>query len=415
MTRLSSTFVWVILGCLYPFLESTDPAAGGAPTQNSVPEAAVVATPRTKYVGDQLCLLCHKDQALSYLHTAHHLTSQTPGKDSIFGSFEEGANTLKIADPAPVIGDPGLYYKMENHGDSYSVTAVSGFEGQWRTRSEQIAIVIGSGVRGQSYLYWRGDRLFELPVSYWSDGRQWINSPGFRNGPPNFDRVVSQRCVECHATYLRALSPDPAANRYDKATLVTGISCETCHGPGNDHVAAHRSSPSAATKAAGKKILNPANFSRDRQVDLCALCHNGARQEEIAPAFSYLPGNFLDNFLRPNRADTAVDPDVHANQVGLLKRSRCYVSSPKMNCSTCHDVHAPERPAASYSNKCLSCHQVESCGMAKTMGHRIAENCIDCHMPVEQTKAIVSETGDKVIRTTMRTHWIKTYPAPEQP
>jgi hypothetical protein len=250
MTRLSLVFLWGILGCLYPFLQSADQAARGAQTQNSLAEAAG-ATPRTKYAGDQSCLLCHKDQALSYLHTAHHLTSQSPGKDSILGSFEEGANVLKIADPAPVIGDPGLSYRMENYGGSYSVTAVSGFEGQWKRRSEQIAIVIGSGMRGQSYLYWRGDQLFELPVSYWPDGRQWINSPGFRNGPPNFDRVVSQRCVECHATYIRALSPDPATNRYDKASLVTGISCETCHGPGADHVAMHRASPSVATKPIG--------------------------------------------------------------------------------------------------------------------------------------------------------------------
>jgi hypothetical protein len=53
--------------------------------------------------------------------------------------------------------------------------------------------------------------------------------------------------------------------------------------------------------------------------------------------------------------------------------------------------------------------------MEKKMGPRIAENCIDCHMPVEQTNAIVSETADKIIRTTMRTHWIKVYPAADQP
>jgi hypothetical protein len=53
--------------------------------------------------------------------------------------------------------------------------------------------------------------------------------------------------------------------------------------------------------------------------------------------------------------------------------------------------------------------------MEKKMGPKIAENCIDCHMPVEQTNAIVSETADKIIRTTMRTHWIKVYPAADQP
>jgi hypothetical protein len=49
--------------------------------------------------------------------------------------------------------------------------------------------------------------------------------------------------------------------------------------------------------------------------------------------------------------------------------------------------------------------------MERKLGAEIADKCIDCHMPVEQTNAIVSETADRVIRTKMRTHWIKVYPS----
>jgi hypothetical protein len=86
-----------------------------------------------------------------------------------------------------------------------------------------------------------------------------------------------------------------------------------------------------------------------------------------------------------------------------------------MTCSTCHDVHAPEQPAASYSAKCLTCHLWQSCGVAKTMGHRITSNCIDCHMPVEPTKVIVSNTAGKEVRAKMRNHWIKVYPDAHMP
>jgi hypothetical protein len=319
---------------------------------------------------------------------------------------------LKIADPAPIIGDPGVSYRMEEKDTGYYETAVTGFEGRWQTRSERIDIVIGSGIWGQSYLYWHGDKLFELPVSYWADGNRWINSPGFRNGRPVFDRPASPRCLECHVTYIEPLSTDPRVNRYDKESLVIGISCEICHGPGAQHVAIHRDG--AAAPSSGEAILNPAHFSRDQQVDMCALCHNGAQQTLMAQAFSYVPGEPLDKYLKPNLADAVERPDVHANQVALLKRSRCYVSSSNMTCSTCHQVHAPEHSAASYSVRCLTCHRVESCGMEKKMGPKIAENCIDCHMPVEQTNSIVSETADTVIRTKMRTHWIKVYPSTEQ-
>ena len=364
-----------------------------------------------KFAGDAACLSCHRDQGTSYAHTAHHLTSQPASKDSILGSFHEGSNVLMIADPATATDNPGLYFKMEAKPNGFYQTAVAGWPGQLKTRTERMDVVIGSGARGQSYLYWHGDQLYELPVSYWSDGNRWINSPGFKDHTMNFSRAVIPRCMECHATFVQALSPDPLGNKYDPASLVTGIACERCHGPGQAHIAqqqATQNTPPAVSSS--EAILNPAKFSRDRQVDLCALCHNGIRSEELVPAFSFVPGESLDTYLHPNEGDLEAHPNVHGNQVGLLQKSRCYVSSPNMSCSTCHDVHRPERPAAAYSDRCLSCHRVESCGMSKTMGAKIAQNCIDCHMPVQSTNAIVSETAGQIIRPKMRNHWIKVYP-----
>jgi hypothetical protein len=330
----------------------------------------------------------------------------------VLGSFRAGANILMIADPARTSPEPGLYFKMEAKDGGYYQTAVTGSGADLQTRTERMDVMTGSGVRGATYLYWDGDQLFELPVSYWTDGHQWINSPGYDNGTAKFSRPVYPGCLECHATYIKPLSQDPTTNRYEKSSLVTGISCETCHGPGADHIARQKSG-SVATQ--GQRILNPAKFSRDRQVDLCALCHNGIQRAAIAPAFSYLPGEPLTIYFKPIAVDNLEHPDVHGNQVGLLQRSRCYLSSAKMTCSTCHDVHASERPAAAYSEKCLTCHRWESCGVAKKMGHKIASNCIDCHMPVEPTNVIVSETADKTVRAKMRNHWIKVYPEARMP
>ena len=367
---------------------------------------------RAGYSGDAACLDCHKQQALSYLHTSHRLTSRLAGKDSVLGSFTPGSNLLMIVDPAHTTSRPSLSFRMEQKNGSYYETAATGSGNNLLTQTERIDIVTGSGVRGVTYLYWNGDRLYELPVSYWTDGHQWINSPGYENGTAKFWRPINPGCLECHSTYIRALSSDPLTNRYDRNTFIPGISCETCHGPGAEHTARQKSGTAAAQ---GQAILNPAKFSRDRQIDLCALCHNGIQRQELAPAFSYVPGEPLENYFKPLPSDSLEHPDVHGNQVGLLQRSRCYLSSPNMTCSTCHDVHAPEQPAASYSAKCLACHQWQSCGVAKTMGHRIASNCIDCHMPVEPTNVIVSETAGKVVRATMRNHWIKVYPAARMP
>jgi hypothetical protein len=128
-------------------------------------------------------------------------------------------------------------------------------------------------------------------------------------------------------------------------------------------------------------------------MDLCAYCHSGAQQAPLAPAFSYIPATPLEKYLQPIAIAEDSGPDVHANQVGLLKRSRCFLKSKTMTCSTCHEVHSPEKAAALYSTKCLDCHKAKDCAKFKTLGVKIASNCIDCHMPLQQTQAIVSKNG----------------------
>ena len=380
-------------------------SATNVPTGTSPPSASE-GTVRRGYVGDASCIPCHKTETAAYQATAHHLTSQLPSASTILGSFAKGSNRLTISSPELNGSDVHLYFDMEAKNDGYYQTAIAERGSQRLTRSQRIDIVVGSGVRGQTYLWWAENQLFELPVSYWTDGHRWINSPGYEDGTANYARHVDPRCLECHATYIKALSTDPQTNLYDRNSLVIGISCESCHGPGAEHVARAKNRVDKQSRSA---ILNPANFDRDRQVDQCALCHNGTTGKELLPAFSYLPGQPLDNYLLPNPADAEPHPDVHGNQVGLLKRSLCYLRSPAMTCSTCHDVHAPERSAASYSDRCLRCHQWQSCGVSKKLGSRIAENCIDCHMPLRETNAIASVTAGKVIRTSIRSHWIQVY------
>ena len=378
------------------------------------------------YVGDAVCAQCHKQQSDSYAQTAHHLTSQLPSAASILGSFQEPDNILMITNPKSTENEARLFFKMERAANVFRETAVAEKAAQQLTHSESIDLVVGSGRRGQTYLYWKGDALFELPVSYWTDNHAWINSPGYADGTANFGRQVDPRCLECHVTYIRPLSTDPQANIYDKPSLIPGISCETCHDMASAHVSKYVSGHPPPAGAASinpapvsakadwstSEIVNPATLTRDRQIDQCALCHNGTQSVQRMPAFSYRPGDHLDRYLDANPNDISDHPDVHGNQVGLLKKSRCYVASPTMSCSTCHDVHRTKESLAVYSARCMGCHQWQSCGIAHTAGKKIVNDCIDCHMPLQPTHAIVSVTAGQTLRTSIRTHWIKAYPAP---
>ncbi len=136
--------------------------------------------------------------------------------------------------------------------------------------------------------------------------------------------------------------------------------------------------------------------------------HSAGIGEQLAPAFSYVPGQPLENFIKLQRPDEDARVDVHGNQVALTQRSRCYLSS-QMTCTTCHDVHAPERQPAAYSEKCLQCHQAKDCGEFTKLGEKIRENCIDCHMPLQESNLIISNLHEKQVKARMRNHWIKVY------
>lgn len=341
------------------------------------------------------CNPCHEQIVRRYVQTAHFTTSARATARSIKGTFSAGHNVLRT-------GSPGISFQMERRGDAFYQTGIDSANA--RSATARFDFVIGSGRRGQSYLYWRQGLLFELPVSYLTGLHQWINSPGYRDGEIDFSRMIVPRCLECHSTAF-PLTHDRSAITYAGGYQL-GISCVKCHGDGHRHVQHHASHPG---EVRGRYILNPARFSRERQVDNCALCHSGAR-ELRQPPFSYRPGANLDDYLYPASDPVDLMPDVHGNQVGLLQRSKCFRSSPTMACATCHDVHQPQRTVAQFAQKCLACHHGLRHPRAAEIGARLIPECIDCHMPNERSRAIEINTPSARFALSFRNHAIGVYP-----
>ncbi len=356
---------------------------------------------RSAYVGDDACASCHQNRVDSYHHTAHALTSQIASPASIKGRFTSGDNILRTT-------NPNLYFVMEAGAQGLTQTAfIRTSPTEVMNRAEPFDLVIGSGRKGQTYLFWDHTKLNQLPVSYWTELGEWVNSPGYNDGTADFERPIAPRCLECHASSF--VSQAPPGNSYDRSSLKLGISCEKCHGPGGEHVARYRSfspPPTIATAA----IINPARLPRDRQMDVCALCHAGIGQS-TAPALSFKPGSVLAKSLRFPKLESNSHIDVHGSQVQLLERSRCFQSSPSMTCATCHDVHALQRDPAAFSASCLSCHKVEACGEFPKLAHAIDRQCVTCHMPLQETAQIViSGNNGRKLQPKVRNHQIAIYP-----
>ena len=83
--------------------------------------------------------------------------------------------------------------------------------------------------------------------------------------------------------------------------------------------------------------------------------------------------------------------------------------SSAITCSTCHNVHTPQRDVASFSERCLTCHKTESCGRYATMGLQIPRDCMKCHMPLKKSNQIVLDTQGGEVKPQVRTHRIAIY------
>jgi hypothetical protein len=366
---------------------------------------AILGSSAPTFVGNASCVSCHEEQSATFLQTAHARTSSVARADTVFGSFRSGSNMLLTA-------NPDLHFRMDATASGFTQTAVRReSSGEVLSRTESFDIVVGSGRKGQTYLYWEGDALLELPVSYWAEEHKWVNSPGYIDGEAKFDRPIKRRCLECHATSFEWSGPPE--NVFKRDSLVLGISCEKCHGPGSKHVELYRSA-SPARPPAEPAIINPSKLTRERQIDLCELCHAGLGIARTPP-LSFVAGDALADHVTFPRQEPGAHIDVHASQVQLLERSRCFTSSAQMTCTTCHDVHRPERDLATFARKCLECHQVESCGEFPKRGLTISTQCVDCHMPLERTVQIMIEgRSGGTMQPKVRNHQIAIYPE-EQP
>lgn len=353
------------------------------------------------FAGSEACKSCHRDIFNDTRHTAHYLSSALPDDAHIKGSFAPGKNEF--------VYNQWMVLVLEKKKDDFLQTAyMNGIP----TEQRAFGIVIGSGRKGQTYLYWDKNNLYQLPVSYYAPADDWCNSPGYPLNYIRFDRPIPAACLECHASYAEAHVKKDGSTNFNRKSIIYGIDCERCHGPAAAHVAFHTQHPDEKTP---NSIISTRRLTRQQRLDACALCHSGLRKQ-LQPAFSFTVGQRLDDFSVPNYdVDTAGGLDVHGNQYGLLTASKCFKMSAELDCGSCHNVHVNERHGmATFSQRCLNCHGThDTCTVKVPAGVMLKDNCIDCHMPQLPSKKITLKLANANTATPdlVRTHRVGIYPS----
>ena len=271
----------------------------------------------------------------------------------------------------------------------YSLTTIAGkttysvTDGK-QTSSHDLTWAFGAGSLGQTYVFEQGGKYYESQISFYSaiEGLD-ITTGHSRAIPETLEAAAGRRmygpatnrCFGCHTTE----SFD--RGRFDPAQLVNGVSCEACHGPAADHVAAE----TAGMQGAAGMLFNPGKLDRVNAVDFCGACHR-ATGDVIEQGWVDI--GVMNARFQPYR----------------LQKSLCWErGDARLTCTSCHDPHkALAHDAASYDHACLQCHVAAGQKLTTDKPGRACSvsqnNCVTCHMPKYELPGAHSKFSDHYIR-----------------
>ena len=338
------------------------------------------------YVDDRLCGDCHREIAASFQHVGMSQSFSRPRRDNAIENF----------DAPPYFHEKSKqYFEMRRRGDQIVFRRYQLAEGKPVNVFEQMVDwILGSGHTSRTYLYQTpGGELFQLPISWYSQTREWRMAPGYdRADHDGVMRRVRHECMFCHNAYPNVAKTSESYWRAQTfpRELPEGIGCQRCHGPGAKHAAIALTGDMEKIKAS---IVNPSRLDRVRRNDVCYECHMQPAVELFGirrfgrDVYSFRPGQSL--------SDYALNVDVTERNLAKsdrfeinhhpyrLEQSACFrASEGKLSCLTCHNPHrkvAPAERVAHYRAACMTCHEKP----------HTTNDCIACHMPRRRTQDVV--------------------------
>ncbi len=356
------------------------------------------------YVGAQVCKSCHLAEHTLWTGSSHFHTFEPATAENMPADVLAGAQVSHAPD-STTFHVEGKRYVAETMGPDgkvvrYPLTHVVG-----RMRVRMFVTTLPDG--RQQVL----PGMLEVPTQEWFDythlifgagGTDWFKPPVVRPGDPSHwsgsVRSWDARCARCHVSGFEWRRPgkDGQGRRYRMRQV--GVDCESCHGPGADHVAFREA------KREGKDpIVDFRSLAHREAVGMCLQCH--MESELVAPGFKL--GDDIFEFRDPT---LLVDPeriDASGRPLELIydgtpfSTSRC-VAEGKLTCVTCHDPHgsshASQMRIDPASDKlCTDCHSAIAKDVPAHTHHAgtsTGSRCVACHMPfleIERKHGVVAD------------------------
>jgi len=387
---------------------------------------APAAKPMDGYVGSASCRECHRDEHGSWHASFHRTMTQKMTPETVLGRFD-GSEVISA----------GYRYRLTKEGDTYFSEGPDPDQIMYWVQGKKQAppanlprvklpVVMATGSHHYQTYWVPSPRhpgvLQTLPVVFLRETSRWVaREAAFLHGPEDNERFVTQwnhHCILCHSTGGNpGLNAETGGLETQVAEL--GISCESCHGPGREHVDLRRMLAPGA-KPERDPIVNPARLDARRSSEVCGQCHGVfLHREEFGMEFAkkgnlFRPGEALERTrYYPRYPKPGASPEVWADlrrnpsffrerwwpdgqmlaggrEFTAMRDSGCHEKG-GMSCLNCHSMHSSDpddqlrrdRPG---STACIECHREAkyTTAIAEHTHHAPAStgsDCRNCHMP----------------------------------
>ncbi|MCB9892571.1 MAG: C cytochrome precursor [Planctomycetes bacterium] len=405
-----------------------------------------------EFASSSSCGKCHPDNHRSWFASYHRTMTQVVTPATVLADFSNV--TLSSRGRTIRLFRDGEGFWMEVREPQALVD-----QGWPVTYRRRIVMSTGSHLE-QAYWYetGRGRELGNVPFVWLTEERRWVPYDAVFLQPANDDPVAlptgqwNATCIRCHVTQGRPRI-EPGSLLPDSTVEEFGITCESCHGPGAEHVQRHMNPIARYQEHLADRpdptIVNPARLDHERATESCGQCHGihtvydlAGNQEWNQHGFPYRPGEplaktrnvvrFLQNlhvpglkrilqrhqgsardwFLQQFWNDGTVR--VSGREYNGMLETPCFQRG-EMSCMSCHELHpegndallaswrsAQMRVGVGADAACIACHEAYTDERALTDHTHHAptstgSSCVNCHMSHTTyglLKAIRSHTID---------------------
>ena len=368
------------------------------------------------YIGSDACQSCHDQQHASWHRSYHRTMTQALTPESVQADFNN--------------------VTLESNGERFYLTQTNGT--YWVSISDipteggphspvpnpvQLRLAMATGSHHMQ-VFWLpgvlGNMQIGFPFTWLIEDQRWVPRPDTFIRNPDAEPVVevwNQVCIRCHTTG-GIPKPNPAKRIFESEAVELGISCEACHGPGEEHVTLRTKERETGQTLAqdADPIIQPADLDSHRSAQVCGACHSmkwfDNNEGWEAHGFRFRPGDELNDTTPVIRASNTEDQpwldSVLERNPGLLAsffwsdgmirvsgreyngliESPCHTEG-SMSCLSCHSLHNSEPNDQLARNRsdnqaCTQCHSEIGQNLTQHTHHSPqseGSQCYNCHMP----------------------------------